>query len=167
MHSSISYILFSTMSNYPELSFTAFTITKLQFFFNGQFWRISQASRRLTCLKPSLLERVQGRRGNSKEKWSSNSGFVIPAQCRWLSSRRGPCDQPPTPPHTHALTCSINPQWRCWESKYHHIRKLNLAHLCCFRQVVGRRINVICQLLLYCYFYWALIGSIVPRITGI
>lgn len=33
MHSSISYILFSTMSNYPELSFTAFTITKLQFFF--------------------------------------------------------------------------------------------------------------------------------------
>lgn len=76
-------------------------VIKAILFFNGKFWLIliSLASRRLICTRPSLLWRLQSRRANGKERWSSNCEFVIIAQLRGrLSSHGGPCDQ--SPPHT-------------------------------------------------------------------
>ena len=96
------------------------------FFLNWQFWLIliSPASHRLICTGPSLLWRLQGRRANGKEKWSSSCGFVITAQLsRWLSSHKGHCVQHFPPTHTHPFSILlISSQWGRRESQapLHH-----------------------------------------------
>lgn len=123
-------------------------VIKAIIFFNKQFWLIpiSLASCRLICTSPSLLWRLQGRRANGKEKWSSNCGFVIIAQLSTtrLSIHRSHCDQPSSPPHplhSHLLSqcVRLTPHRDTGKPKHYCLLKLNLAHVCYVWEVLKKK----------------------------